>query len=87
MGPQQYRGFFAIEATAAPAGFASADDALRYLGEFTGLELAEMKLIGGASSRALRRAQRDTHPDHGGDAASFQRVSLAEAKLRKAGVL
>lgn len=84
---EQYRGFLAIEATAASAGFANTDDALRYLGKFTGLGLAEMKLIEGAAGRALRRAQRDTHPDHGGDAASFQRVSLAEAKLREEGLL
>jgi len=84
---EQYRGFLAIEATAAPAGFATADEALAYLGKFVGLGRAEMKVISGAAGRALRRAQRDTHPDHGGDTAEFQRVSLAEAKLREAGLL
>lgn len=84
---EQYRGFLAIEATAAPAGFATADDALAFLGKFAGLGLAEMKSIVGAPGRALRRAQRETHPDAGGDAATFQRVSLAEAKLRAEGVL
>lgn len=84
---EQYRGFLAIEATAAPAGFATADDALAFLGKFAGLGLAEMKSIVGAPARALRRAQRETHPDAGGDAATFQRVSLAEAKLRAEGVL
>src|SRR5690606_24676973 len=29
---EQYRGFLAIEATAAPAGFATADDALHFIG-------------------------------------------------------
>lgn len=84
---EQYRGFLAIEATSAPAGFTTADDALAFLGKFTGLGLAEMRVIGGAASRALRRAQRETHPDAGGDAATFQRVSLAEAKLREEGLL
>ena len=84
---EQYRGFLAIEATAAPAGFATADDALAFLGKFSGLGLAEMKVIHGAARRALRRAQAETHPDTGGDAATFQRVSLAEAKLREAGLL
>lgn len=84
---EQYRGFLALEATAAPAGFATADDALTFLGKYTGLGLAEMKSIVGATARALRRAQRETHPDAGGDAATFQRVSLAEARLRAEGVL
>lgn len=80
---EQYRGFLALEATAAPAGFATVDDALAFLGKFTGVGLAEMRVIEGARTRALRRAQRETHPDAGGDASMFQRVSLAEAKLRE----
>ena len=82
---EQYRGFLALEATAAPAGFTSLDDAWTWL----------LWLIGGdATVRTqetargiLRAAQRRAHPDHGGDAATFQRVSLAEAKLRQEGVL
>ncbi|WP_336642308.1 hypothetical protein [Microbacterium sp. MMO-56] len=84
---EQYRGFLALEATAAPEGFATADEALAFLGAFIGLGVAEMKVILSAPARALRRAQRDTHPDFGGDAATFQRVSLAEAKLRAEGLL
>lgn len=84
---EQYRGFLAIEATAAPAGFASTAEALGFLGTFIDLGSAEMIVIAGAPARALRRAQRVTHPDTGGDAATFQRVSLAEAKLREAGLL
>jgi hypothetical protein len=82
---EQYRGFLAIEATAAPAGFATADDALAWLIDFTGL----VNLDGSALRPrvALREAQRKAHPDQGGDAATFQRVSLAEAKLREAGLL
>lgn len=82
---EQYRGFLAIEATAAPAGFSTADAALAWLINLTGL----INLDGSALRPrvALREAQRLTHPDHGGDAALFQRVSLAEAKLREAGLL
>jgi len=75
---EQYRGFLAIEATGAPAGFASTEAARDWL---TGSWPAD------TLRSSLRRAQRDAHPDHGGDAATFQRVSLAEAKLREAGVL
>lgn len=84
---EQYRGFLAIEAMAAPEGFATVGDALAFLGRFTGLGVAEMRLIDGAPARALRKAQRETHPDAGGDAATFQRVSLAEAMLRQEGLL
>ncbi|HWU31023.1 MAG TPA: hypothetical protein VN041_18225 [Microbacterium sp.] len=79
---EQYRGFLAIEATAAPAGFATADAALTYL---------EQLVDGWADrrepARLLRGAQRIAHPDSGGAAVTFQRVSLAEAKLREAGIL
>ena len=80
---EQYRGFLAIEGgTAMPAGFSTAQGAAEWLNDrfgepgtvFTFREL-------------LRRAQRATHPDAGGDAAEFQRVSLAEAKLREEGRL
>jgi len=84
---EQYRGFLEIEATAAPAGFDSVAAALAFLGGFVGLGVSEMTVVDGAARRALRRAQAVTHPDHGGDAAEFQRVSLAESKLREAGVL
>lgn len=84
---EQYRGFRELETAAGSGGFGTADDALAFLGSFIGLGRAEMRSIGGAAGRALRRAQRETHPDSGGDAATFQRVSLAEAKLREDGVL
>lgn len=81
---EQYRGFLAIEATAAPSGFATVDGAIAFLATFhpTIPRAAEVppRLL-------LRAAQRKAHPDHGGDDATFQRVSLAEAKLREAGVL
>lgn len=84
---EQYRGFLALEATAAPAGFVDVDEALRFLGGYIGLGPAEMRVVDGAPARALRKAQRVEHPDMGGDAAAFQRVTLAEAKLREAGLL
>lgn len=82
---EQYRGFMAIEATAAPAGFLGVDDAWMWL----------LRLIGGDATvrnadtarGVLRAAQRRAHPDSGGDAATFQRVSMAEAQLREAGLL
>lgn len=80
---EQYRGFLALEATAAPAGFATAQEARSFLWRLSGLPSGE----NASTTALLRRAQRATHPDHGGDAATFQRVSLAEAKLREAGVL
>ncbi|QNJ55547.1 hypothetical protein SEA_PHINKY_55 [Microbacterium phage Phinky] len=78
---QQYRGFLAIEASAAPAGFSSAADALTFLASVTGLRYADHEV-----AYLLRRAKMMTHPDRpGGDAATFQRVMLAEAKLGSEG--
>lgn len=87
---EQYRGFLAIEATTAPAGFTSAASAVTFLTDLVADEW-EGGLVPNGTSRDLRilvrGAQRRTHPDTGGDAATFQRVSLAEAKLREAGLL
>lgn len=79
---EQYRGFLAIESTSAPAAFATAADAEAFLRGWCGPEWAGQPL-----RRVFREAQRTTHPDMSGDAAVFQRVSLAEAKLREAGLL
>lgn len=79
---EQYRGFLAIEATAAPAGFSSREDALMFLAGVTGMRYADHPAI-----NLVRAAQRMTHPDRGGDATVFQRVSLAEAKLRQEGLI
>lgn len=87
---EQYRGFLALEATAAPAGFASASDALDWLASLVGDQWPGGRIPRenrAAIARVVRGAQRRSHPDAGGDAATFQRVSLAEAKLREAGVL
>lgn len=75
---EQYRGFLAIEATAAPAGFATASAARDWLAA---------SWPGETLRSSLRRAQREAHPDSGGDASVFQRVALAESKLRAAGLL
>lgn len=82
---EQYRGFMAIEATAAPSGFATADEALHFIGILAHAEpdRANVRTV----RVVLRAAQRAAHPDAGGDAATFQRVSLAEAKLREEGLL
>ncbi|QUW18867.1 hypothetical protein [Agrococcus sp. Marseille-Q4369] len=83
---EQYRGFLAIEATAAPSGFANAGAAEEWLQKLVvdgGITLAGIN-----STRALVRiAQRLTHPDRGGSAEDFQRVGLAVDKLREQGWL
>lgn len=79
---EQYRGFLAIESTAMPAGFSNAEAAVEWLLDYVDEHGEEVSV-----ERALRRAQRKSHPDMGGDAATFQRVSLAEAQLREAGLL
>jgi hypothetical protein len=78
---EQYRGFLALEATAAPAGFSTSDAALAFLIDLAGVASGEHPSV------ILRRAQRAAHPDTGGDAATFQRVSLAESKLRAEGLV
>lgn len=84
---EQYRGFLEIEATVAPAGFATAEAALAFLVE-ANRSMALADELRADPAKAVRRAKRLTHPDmEGGDAATFQRVSLAEAKLREAGLL
>jgi len=87
---EQYRGFLALEATAAPAGFADAEQALDFLATLVGDQWPGGRIPRenrAAVARVVRGAQRRTHPDAGGDASTFQRVSLAEAKLREAGRL
>lgn len=77
---EQYRGFLAIEgATAMPAGFSSVGEA----------ELFIMNLLGDADLDAMsqasiiRAAKRAAHPDTGGSAELFQRVTLAEQYLKE----
>lgn len=85
---EQYRGFLAIEATAAPAGFARIDDATEFLLRIAGDEREPRQVKIGADLRSvLRAAQRRAHPDAGGDAGTFQRVSLAATKIREEGLI
>ncbi len=79
---EQYRGFLALEATAVPAGFQSVHDAQQWCKEIAGYEPGETW-----TRRIFRDAQRAAHPDTGGSAAAFQRLLLAETKLRAGGVL
>lgn len=87
---EQYRGFLALEATVAPAGFVTAADALAWLIDLVSAEWEHGPVPSGTPAdvaRLVRAAQRRSHPDTGGDAAVFQRVSMAEAKLRQEGLL
>lgn len=84
---EQYRGFLAIEATAAPAGFSTASDALAFLRQISGIPADIYEPPESHMPRLIRAAQRRAHPDTGGDAATFQRVSLAETKLREEGLI
>lgn len=100
---EQYRGFLELESTAAPQGFSDVGQAVDFLVSIIGhptMPSVEHVDVGDPASlrradedlRAVRRtlirkAQRATHPDAGGDTVTFQRVSLAEAKLREGGLL
>lgn len=79
---EQYRGFLALEATAVPAGFDSVHDAQQWCKQVAGYEPEETW-----TRRIFREAQRAAHPDTGGNATTFQRLLLAETKLRAGGVL
>lgn len=83
-GGAQYRGYLALEATAMPARFTSVEAARGYLVNVAG---AENIPAGASNALVLRRAQRATHPDHGGDSTSFQRVTAAEEYLKQNGAL
>jgi hypothetical protein len=83
---EQYRGFMAIEATTMPAGFSNVDEAESYLKALIGYKPAGVG-FGDDLSTILRRAKRISHPDTGGDAATFQRVTLAEHHLKQNGAI
>jgi hypothetical protein len=81
---EQYRGFLAIEgATAMPAGFATRKEALAFL---SGL-IPGTNTLGMRYSAIIRAAKRAAHPDTGGTAELFQRVTLAESVLLQEGLL
>jgi hypothetical protein len=82
-GGQQYGGFLAIEsARSMPAGFTNADAAWHFIKTTAGYGADE-----NPTPRLIRDAYRVAHPDVGGDAETFQRVSLAEQYLRQNGHL
>lgn len=78
---EQYRGFLAIESTAMPAGFVTARAAREWLEETFSPNIQH------SAATLVRVAKRRSHPDMGGDSDTFQRVTLAEAKLREEGLL
>jgi hypothetical protein len=78
-GGEQYRGFLAIEASA-PTDFATAQAACEWLDAQFG-EPGTVFTI----AELLRRAKRRSHPDTGGTAELFHRVTLAEQYLNQNG--
>jgi hypothetical protein len=78
---EQYAGWRAIEA-ATPAWFDSADEALRWLAEYTDLSRHHVE-----PTVILRAASKRAHPDVGGDPADWLRVDAARQLLRKAQVV
>jgi hypothetical protein len=79
---EQYRGFLAIEATAMPAGFGSVDEAWTFILDRGGYDRDETRVSG-----RIRDAKRSTHPDLGGRAEDFQRVTAAEQYLKQNGAI
>lgn len=79
---QQYRGFLALESAAESDD--SIGQAFRTIAVLAVLHMAEVER---APATAVRRAQRRTHPDHGGTAASWNRLTAATNILRSAGLL
>jgi hypothetical protein len=80
---EQYRGYKAIEsnAMALPSAM-TVEQAIELVGRFSKVAWTAMPL-----SAVARRAQRNTHPDHDGNAADFQRVQAAIDVLRREGRL
>lgn len=78
---EQYVGWRAIESSASPSGFASADDALRWV-----VAKADSGSDLGAGT-AYKYAARKLHPDVGGDPAEWARLDEARRLLETAGVL
>lgn len=78
---EQYRGFLAIEgASALPEAFASSFEAWQFIKKISGYDPDETP-----TPRLIREAKRAAHPDTGGTAELFQRVTLAEQYLNQNG--
>lgn len=80
---EQYQGFLALEARAA-GEWSDPDAVVDWLRQLVSPAGATQ---GGLPSQLLRLAKRHTHPDRGGDAGDFHRVTRAETYLRNAGAL
>lgn len=78
---EQYAGFLAIESTS--TGFASADDALRWVRQQAGTDEAATAVPRAAYRAAVKRL----HPDTGGDPTDWARLDQARQLLETAGLL
>lgn len=78
---EQYAGWRAIEAASKADGFASVDDAVRWLADFTGGSRHD------GAADLLRRASRVAHPDRSGIPEDWARVDAARQLLKKAQVV
>jgi hypothetical protein len=78
---RQYRGFAALPAR---TGLNGKDEALRVIADALGITLEEVKRSDDLLS-LVRRAQKVTHPDRGGDREAYERVERARAILEMAG--
>jgi hypothetical protein len=79
---EQYQGFLALEARPADE-WTDTEAVLTWLRTITDRIPAQ----GNTPAHLIRLAQRRTHPDAGGTATDFDRVTRAEHHLRKAGLL
>ncbi|MEV1013889.1 MULTISPECIES: hypothetical protein [unclassified Micromonospora] len=79
---EQYRGWNALPA-GSPDGQMTADDAARLLAGYADAGVTAERVLSDAEVRrtAFRQASRRTHPDHGGDAEAFARVTAARDLL------
>lgn len=78
---QQYRGFLALEG---PKAGDSVGDAIRVVAVLAAMSYDDtLPLL----DKAVRRAQREAHPDHGGTRAAWDRLEIATNTLRSAGLL
>lgn len=80
---EQYVGWRAIETGPSTVGFASAEEALRWVHQQAGSEVAADV----APRTAYRAAARRLHPDTGGDPAMWARLDEARQLLILAGLL
>lgn len=79
---EQYVGFLAIE-TGGPVGFASADEALRWVRQQAGTDEA----MSATPRAAYRAAARRLHPDTGGSREDWDRLEQARLLFEAGGLL